>query len=230
MERNVVEVKTKRRYDASRRQAQAARTRQAILDIARRQFLERGYAATTVAGIAAEAGTSVETVYKAFGGKSGLVRALWERGLDGRGPVPAPERSDLLSSSETDPVRVLRGWGSFTTEVAPEVAPVLMLVRGAAANDPAMATLLADTEAQHRARMRHNARRLQRRGWLRPGIGLAQATDILWTYSSTELYELLVVKSGWPIKRYGEFIGDALIAALLPHADRNQTPANASEP
>jgi hypothetical protein len=31
--------------------------------------------------------------------------------------------------------------------------------------------------------MRHNAR-LQRRGWLRPGITLAQATDILWTYSS----------------------------------------------
>jgi AcrR family transcriptional regulator len=212
----MVEVKTKRRYDASRRRAQAARTRSTILDIARREFLDHGYATTTVASIAAEAGTSVETVYKAFGGKSGLVRALWERGLDGRGPIPAPERSDLLSSTENDPVRVLRGWGSFTTEVAPELAPILMLVRGAAATDPEMAALLADAEAQHRTRMRHNARRLQRRGWLRPGIGLTQATDILWAYSSTELYELLVVKSGWPIKRYGDFIGDALIAALLP--------------
>lgn len=216
MERKSVEVKTKRRYDASRRRAQAARTQDTILDIARRQFLEHGYAATTVARIAAEAGTSVETVYKAFGGKSGLVRALWERGLGGRAAVPAAERSDLLSSTETDPVRVLRGWGTFTTEVAPEVAPILMLVRGAAATDPDMAALLADAEAQHRTRMRHNARRLQRRGWLRPGMGLAQATDILWAYSSTELYDLLVVKSGWPIKRYGEFIGDALIAALLP--------------
>ncbi|HEX5090023.1 MAG TPA: helix-turn-helix domain-containing protein [Nocardioides sp.] len=216
MERNALEVKTKRRYDASRRRAQAARTQEAILHTARQHFLEHGYAATTVARIAAEAGTSVETVYKAFGGKSGLVRALWQRGLGGRGTVPAPERSDRLSSTETDPVRVLRGWGTFTTEVAPELAPILMLVRGASATDPEMAALLADAEAQHRARMRHNARRLQQRGWLRPGIGLAQATDILWAYSSTELYELLVVKSGWPIKRYGEFIGDALIAALLP--------------
>jgi AcrR family transcriptional regulator len=216
MERNAVEVKTKRRYDASRRRAQAVRTQETILDTARRQFLEHGYAATTVAQIAADAGTSVETVYKAFGGKSGLVRALWERGLGGRGAVPAPERSDLLSSTETDPVRVLRGWGTFTTEVAPEVAPILMLVRVAAATDPDMATLLAESEAQHRTRMRHNARRLQQRGWLRPGVGLAQATDILWAYSSTELYDLLVVKSGWPVKRYGEFIGDALIAALLP--------------
>lgn len=216
MERNRVEVKSKRRYDATRRQAQAAQTRSTILDVARREFLDRGYAATTVARIAAEAGTSVETIYKAFGGKSGIVRALWERGLSGRGPVPAPERSDLLSSTETDPVRVLRGWGAFTTEVAPELAPVLLLVRGAAATDPDMAALLAEAEAQHRARMRHNARRLQRRGWLRPGIGLAHATDVLCVYSSVELYELLVVKSGWPLKRYGEFVGESLIAALLP--------------
>jgi AcrR family transcriptional regulator len=216
MERNFVEVKSKRRYDASRRQAQAARTRRAILDVARREFLEHGYAATTVARIAAEAGTSVETVYKAFGGKSGMVRALWERGLGGRGPVPAPERSDLMSSTETDPARVLREWGRFGTEIAPELAPVLLLVRGAAATDPEMALLLADVEAQHRRRMRLNARRLQRRGWLRPGIGLNRAADILCLYSSSELYEQLVIKSGWPIKRYGEFIGDAMIAALLP--------------
>lgn len=211
-----MEVKTARRYDSSRRRAHAARTRSTILDVARRQFLEHGYATTTVAQVAAEAGTSVETVYKAFGGKSGLVRALWERGLDGRGDVPAPDRSDLLSSTETEPVAVLRGWGTLSAELAPQVAPIMLLVRGAAATDPDMATLLAEAEAQRRTRMRHNARRLQQRGWLRPGINLAQATDILWTYSSAELYDLLVLKSGWPAKRYGEFIGNALLAALLP--------------
>ena len=30
------------------------------------------------------------------------------------------------------------------------------------------------------------------------------------------MYELLVIKSGWSINRYGQFVGDALIAALLP--------------
>ncbi len=212
-----MEVKTKRHYDASRRRAQAARTQSTILDVARRQFFENGYAATTVTRVAAEADTSVETVYKAFGGKSGLVRALWERGLDGRFAVPAPERSDLMSSTQTDAVSVLRGWGAFTTELAPEVAPVMLLVRGAAATDPDMAALLAEAEGQRRTRMRRNARLLQQRSWLRPGIGLAQATDILWTYSSPELYDLLVLKSGWPVKRYGEFIGNALIDALLAH-------------
>lgn len=210
------DVKGTRRYDASRRQERAARTRQAILETARRLLLQDGYAATTVARIADEAGASVETVYKAFGGKSGIVRALWEQGLAGSEPVPAPQRSDALSSSAADPVRVLRGWGQFTTEVSPRVAPVMLLVRAAAASDPDMAALYAEAEAQRRTRMRHNARRLRQRGWLRPGITLSQATDILWTYSSTELYDLLVIKSGWPASRYGQFIGDALIAALLP--------------
>ena len=211
-----MEVNTKRRYNATRRRAQAANTQNRILDVARRQFLEHGYAVTSVAHIAAEADTSVETVYKAFGGKTGLVRALWERGLGGRGAVPAPERSDLMSSTETDPVRVLQEWGKLTTEVSPGVAPIMLLVRGAAATDPDMAALLAEAEDQRRNRMRDNARRLQQRRWLRPGISLAQATDILWTYSSAELYDLLVLKSGWPTKTYGEFIGSALIAALLP--------------
>jgi AcrR family transcriptional regulator len=212
-----MEVKSRRRYDASRRRAQASRTQGEILDVAREQFLEHGYAATTVARIAADAGTSVETVYKAFGGKSGLVRALWERALDGRGVTPAPERSDLMSSTATDPVGVLRGWGKLTTEVAPEVAPLMLLVRGAAATDADMGTLLSEAEGQRRTRMRANARLLQRRRWLRPGMTLARATDILWTYSAPELYDLLVLRSGWSPRQYGEFVGNALVAALLPH-------------
>lgn len=216
-----MEVKTKRPYNASRRRAQAAHTQSTILDVARQQFLEHGYAGTTMAHIAAEADTSVETIYKAFGGKSALVRALWARGLGGRGTVPAPERSDLMSSAEADPVRVLRAWGEFTTELAPEAAPIMLFLRGAAATDPDMAALFTEAEVQRRTRMRHNARILQQRQWLRPGISLARATDVLWTYSSAELYDLLVLNCGWPVQRYGEFIADALIAALLPHERSN---------
>ncbi len=48
-------VKPRRRYDSSRRQEQARENRRAVLEAARRMFLERGYAATTVGAIAAEA-------------------------------------------------------------------------------------------------------------------------------------------------------------------------------
>ena len=67
----MADVKGKRRYNSSGRQEQARRNRDAILQAAERQLNECGYAGTTVAAVAGEAGVSVETVYKAFGGKAG---------------------------------------------------------------------------------------------------------------------------------------------------------------
>jgi len=101
-------------------------------------------------------------------------------------------------------------------EVAPRVAPVLLLVRKAAASDPELARLQEEMDAARLTRMTHNAQTLLKGGRLRPGMTLDTATDVLWTYSSPELYELLVLRRHWSVQRYGEFIADAMIAALLP--------------
>ncbi|MDQ1720708.1 MAG: hypothetical protein QOI26_442 [Pseudonocardiales bacterium] len=204
----------KRRYDSSGRQQQARRNRDAVLDAAQRRFLLVGYAETTVAAIAGDAGVSVETIYKSFGGKAGLVGAIWQRGLAGRGPVPAPERSDRMGSDESDPRAIIANWGELTTEVMPMVAPILLLIRAAATTDTEMAALLADTDAQRRTRMRHNAQVVKRH--LRAGLTLSTATDILWTYSSPDLYDLLVLRGGWALQRYSRFLVDSMISALLP--------------
>src|SRR5689334_23709698 len=116
----------KRPYDSAWRQAQARQTREALLDAARRRFLADGFAATTVAVIAADVGVSVDTIYKAFGGKPGLVRAICADALAGEGPVPAETRSDALHGSETDPRALIRGWGVLAGEVAPRVVPILL--------------------------------------------------------------------------------------------------------
>jgi hypothetical protein len=48
----------------------------------------------------------------------------------------------------------------------------------------------------------------------------------LWTYSSPELYELLVMRRGWHPEDYGRFAAQAMIAALLPPlALRTGTPS-----
>ena len=60
------DVKPKRRYDSKRRLEQAQETRRAILGAAKTRFEELGYAATTVAEIAADAGVATKTVYLAF--------------------------------------------------------------------------------------------------------------------------------------------------------------------
>lgn len=211
-------VKPRRRYDSSGRQAQARRNREAILDTAQRQFLDGGYAATTIAAIAAEAGVSVETIYKAFGGKPGLVRAIYDRGLAGREPVPAFQRADAIRERQTDPRAIMRNWGTLTSEVSSIVSPIERLVRAAAASDPDMAALLKASNDVREQRARHHARFLKQRGYLRQGVSLAQATDILWTCTSDELYDLLVTQRGWSLPRFARFLGDYLIAALLPPA------------
>jgi AcrR family transcriptional regulator len=181
-------------------------------------FLSRGYAATTVAAIAAQARVSVETVYKSFGGKPGLVSAIVERGLAGAGPVPAEQRSDQIRDTEPDPRQILTAWGAFVTEIAPRTVPILLLARDAAASDPELAALLDEISTARLERMTVNARALTAAGHLRPGITVTRAADILWTYSSPELYELLVLRRGWSPEQYGRFAAQAMIAALLPPA------------
>jgi AcrR family transcriptional regulator len=209
-------VKRTRRYDASGRRAQARRTREAILDIAQRRFLSDGYAATTVAAIARESGVSVESIYKGFGGKAGLVKGLYERGLQGRGPVPATQRSDQMKEAATDPLGILRHWGTFAAEVASTLTPILLLVRAAAATDPDMAAFLDHTDDQRLERMRQNAGFLAARGYLRDGVTVDEAADVLWTASSYELYEVLVLKRGWSPERFSRFVAEMMAAALLP--------------
>ncbi len=205
----------RRTYDASRRRDDATRRRIAVIAAAERRFLADGYAATTIATVAADAGVSVDTIYKAFGGKPGLVRALWHAALEGAGPVAAERRSDELQARERDPRAVIRGWGAFTAEIAPRATPLLLLIRAAAGTDPEARALLEELDGERLRRMSANARRLRAGGHLRAGVTLAAATDVLWAYSSAELCELLVLRRGWPPARYGRFIADAMIAALL---------------
>jgi AcrR family transcriptional regulator len=216
MDRIIPDVKSRRRYDSSGRRQQAGRNREAILEVARRLFLSGGYAATTVASIAQGSSVSVETIYKAFGGKAGLVRAIYDRGLSGRGAVPAYERSDQMREQETDPETIMRNWGTLTAEVGSVVMPIRLLMRSAAATDTEIAAVLEDSDNQRLDRMRHHASFLSERGYIREGITVDEATDILWTCSSVELYEMLVLKRGWSPARFARFIGEYMIATILP--------------
>src|SRR5215211_4814983 len=95
-----------RAYDSSRRRAQAAATRRDILEAAQRLFEQHGYAATTIAAIAAEAGVALKTVYLAFETKSGLLRALWNLLLrGGHDDVPIGEQPwyrDLVAEPDAE--------------------------------------------------------------------------------------------------------------------------------
>ncbi len=105
---------TKRSYNSSRRTLQAAQTRDEVLRAATELFRETGWAGTTLAAIAERAGVSVETVYKGFGSKKGLLARRhrtspsWATPSPSRsssGPSPAPSAKDRSSSASPRPPR-----------------------------------------------------------------------------------------------------------------------------
>ena len=212
---SILDTAKPRRYDASRRREQARLNRGAIVVAARQRFLDDGFTATTIATIAADAGATADTIYKSFGGKAGLLRAMCEDALKGEGSIQAEQRSDAMQASEVDPRRMLRGLGTLTTEVAPRIAPLLLLLSTAAEADSAMAQLRADIDAARLARMTQVVQILASKTQLRPGLSVKEAAEIMWAYSSPELYGLLVLTRGWRPERYGEFVGESLVDALL---------------
>ena len=186
-----------------------------MLDVAHNLFLSEGYAATTVPRVAAGAGVSVKSVYRLARGKTGLVRALCGEALLGEGPEPAEVRSDRLADDGVSGWTLVQGWTELLGEVSPRISPLHLIVRASAATDPGMADLLADLDATRLARMTANARRLLATDGVRPEVTVEHAAEVLWLYSAPEWYERLVLRRGWPVRGYAEFVGAAIAAALL---------------
>ncbi|MGB7818950.1 MAG: TetR/AcrR family transcriptional regulator [Ornithinibacter sp.] len=208
-------VKT-RRYDATTRRAQAESRREAILAAARDLMLRDGYAATTIGSIATAAAVSAETIYKAFAGKPGLVRALYQQALEGAGREPAEQRSNRLRETATGH-ELVAGWAELAREVAPHVAPLAILLRDAAVLDPGARSLVEEMEHARLLRMRNNARALRATGDVRPGLSQRDIADTLYAVSSSEMFELLVMRRGWSSKRFARFQRQAIGALLIPH-------------
>jgi AcrR family transcriptional regulator len=211
-------VKPRRRYDSRGRQEQAGRSRWAMLQAARGLFLDHGYAATTMPAIAAAAGVSVQSVYKAFGNKPALLKAVFDAAIAGDDePVPVLQRAALgRVRDEPDPYRKLSLDGEFVAEVSPRHVPIQLLARAAAAADPEAAGVWDQLQAERLAGMTLFAHALHRDGLLRQDVPVEEARDLLWTCNSPELYELLVLQRGWTPQRYGRWLADTLTAALLP--------------
>jgi len=206
-----------RSYDARRRQEAAEESRKRVLAQSRELFLARGFGRTTIAAIAHAAGVSKESVYKGFGGKPALVRAIYEQSLLGAGGPPAEERSDRAQATFTDPHGLMEQFGRFIAEVGPLGSPVYLLIRDAAASgDQDMAALLRDVDNDRYKRMLHNARQVLGRGFLRPGLTAEEVADVFFMSTSAELYETLVIKRGWSAERFGRFMARTLAANLLP--------------
>src|SRR4051812_46309857 len=188
------EVKSRRRYDSTRRQEQAASTRAKIVDAAHRLFVANGYVSTSMAAIAREAGVATKTGYGAFETKSGLLSAVWNRLLRGDDePVPVAQRDWYRQViEEPDPQRKLR-LNARNARVARErFGPLLEVIRTGAPTDPDVGALWARIQSEFHDNQRAIVATLHERRALKKGMGVDEATDLLWTLNHPSVYQLLV--------------------------------------
>ena len=210
-------AKTRRPYDSPRRREQAAGTRELILTEAQRLFERDGYAATSMAAIAAAAGVALKTVYLSFDSKPGLLRAVWHRALRGdRDDVPVGEQDWFREvMDEPDPRRRLLLTARNSRLVKERAAAIMEVIRAAAPGDAEIGELWNRIQTDFHANQRTIVESLANDGALRPELDTDTAADTLWALNQPTLYQLLTTERGWTADRYEQWLGDLLCSQLL---------------
>jgi AcrR family transcriptional regulator len=202
----VAVVKGPRRLTRAER---AAATRARILAVARSLFGTRGYGATTLTQIAAEADVAIQTVYAVFGSKHGILRGLSETVVhdadadaaisetmtsDGPATVASFARSIRLRWEHGYDVTAIHGMAAMT--------------------DPAVRADLEAILERRRGGLRRLAERLAPS--LDPSVDRDRALAVLDALTLPELYGELVAVHGWTPDGYEAWLAEILARQLLP--------------
>jgi AcrR family transcriptional regulator len=209
-------TEVKRSYDASGRRAQARARRLTVVLAARDLFERDGYRPTTIAAIAAHAGVSAESVYKGFGTKAALAKAVFDIALAGDDePVPVAERPAALEvRDEPDVRRKIAMFADGLANRQARSAGVQILIRDGRHVDDSLAPVWDKLHDEGLAGMTLLGRHLLETGQLRDGIDLDEVRDVLWNYLAIDHYERLVLSQGWTLERYTRWLADAIASSV----------------
>lgn len=205
----------RRKYHSPLRADQARQTRARISDAAFQLFARRGYAATTIAAVAAEAGVSQETVYLTFGDKRGLLEGVIGRAIAPAEDLAAQEKEwrraigELPTASER-----LARMVAYSCETLARTRQIHAVIRGAADKEP-FAFELRRRLLEERLSNQTGRIRLGLEGDLRPGLSAKAAGERYCALASPELYYLLTVDLGWTPDSHRRWLTQLLEAELL---------------
>jgi AcrR family transcriptional regulator len=211
-------VKPDRRHGTAAPQARTRRTKASVVEAARHLFEQRGYAATTIEAIGERSDTPQPTIYRLFGSKLGILKAVIDVSIVGDDEDLAmadrPHVRELLA--EVDAHQRLARFAALLRDLMARTAPVHRLLADAARSDPDAASLLAEIARQRQEGQRRIARSLARSGALREGLRERDAADVIHALASPEVYGLLVLDRRWSGERYERWMTDTLRQQLLP--------------
>ena len=193
----------KRRYVQRARAESAEATRRRILEAAR-ATLERGPAgALHVDEVARAAGVARSTVYQLYGSRSGLFDALGRYLRDEAGFEALVAASRLPDALEN--LRASQRAAVAVYAAMPHLARALFTL---AAIDPDAVAAVAAIEDGRRPGMVRLAVALADQGYLRDGVSVEEATDILTVITSFPTFDELLTGRGLP----ADVVAERLVA------------------
>jgi AcrR family transcriptional regulator len=201
----------------TRRDLQARATRRRIIDAATELFLRQGYAATKLDQIAGQAEVAVQTVYFHFNNKRTILKEVVDVASVGDDlPVALLDRPWVQQMVDApDAPAVVAIWMHTSRAIFARVAPIMIIVRDAASNDPDMAAQWEINQEQRHIAHRLLAQQLADRRALRAGLSVEEATDILFALISLELYVLLTIERRWPPSQWERWCTDTVVRTVL---------------
>jgi AcrR family transcriptional regulator len=209
----------KRKYNSTRRQAQAGETRRQILSAAHKLFLERGYAGATIELISEEAGVALKTVYAVFKNKREILLSLLNISSSDSGEedIPVLERSGPKAvSQERDQRRQMQMFARVIAGNLEGAAAIAEIIHAAAKIEPDIDNLEQKLNQQRWQHMAVAVRIFEQNGPLRENLDEDYATDTVWTLTSPEVFLLLTRDRRWSKEKYAHWLAEALIKELLP--------------
>jgi TetR/AcrR family transcriptional regulator, regulator of autoinduction and epiphytic fitness len=219
-----------RSYRSSRREEQARRTRQRVIEAATSAFEARGYAGTTMRVVATAAGVSVPTVEALFGTKAQLLKAAIDVAIAGD-----DESVPMLERGWTAAARKAGSAEEFFDVVAGVIGPaqarsaglVLAVFEGSAA-DPGLADVAEQMLKQREVTAGWIVDGLTAKADLRAGLSRQDAGDTVWILMDPALFDRLVRRRGWTVERYQDWFARSVCRLLIddppdPPHDRRRT-------
>ena len=153
--------------------ARGRRTRQALLDAARRVFVSQGYADVTAATITTEAGVSYGSFYVYFSSKADIFTEIARQLID---DVYLATRAPLR---ETDPVARMEYENRRYFELYRENSALLQLVEEVARTDEDFRSVWKQFRRDNTGRVAKGLRRLQKDGTVDPSLDPDCAASVL---------------------------------------------------
>jgi len=196
------------------RREQAAATRERVIRAASEVFTEAGYVGARMTDIAARAGVAVQTVYFVFHTKAELLQACFDYAVLGPDRLPPMEQPfftelSTAESAEGAVAAFVRG----NTEILSRAAAINE-VAASAPHEPDAAAVVEHSEGLRREGLGQIVALIAERWGLRPGVDIAEATDVLLMMSGPGPY-LTLRRYGWSEERYASWLTGALTQALL---------------